>query len=227
MTANVDEYRGAVGDWLYNPVTGEVGRLTVSPYETDGQLLEGDLWLQPGAAVLGAHVHSALFETFEVISGRLTYLLDGVEHNAEPGAAARIAPGVVHDWWNGGDEPAQIHTRIESSDPGRPMATRFLSMIELAWGLGAAGETNARGLPGILWLAALADEYRDVLQMVKPPAAVQRAVFGPLAAIARRRGRHPLDPRMHGRHCPAWIPPPDEATLAEMLARRAPAKDAR
>lgn len=38
--------------WIHNPVTGEVARVNVA----DEQRLSVDLWLQPGAAVLGAHV---------------------------------------------------------------------------------------------------------------------------------------------------------------------------
>lgn len=66
-----------------------------------------------------------------------------------------------------------------------------------------------------------------MLRLTKPPAVVQRALFGPIAAIAHRRGCHPLSAAMHGRSCPAWIPPPDDATLERLVARRASATDAR
>ena len=92
-------------------------------------------------------------------------------------------------------------------------------MIEAMWSLGALDRVNARGMPGPLWLAAIAREYRDVIRFVKPPAAVQAALFGPLAAIARRTGRDPLAPRLHGPAAACAIPDPGEDGLAALLAR--------
>jgi hypothetical protein len=44
------------------------------------------------------------------------------------------------------------------------------------------------GAPGLLQLAVLGSEYRDVLRVTKPPWPVQRVVFGLLAPIGRLRG---------------------------------------
>ena len=43
-------------------------------------------------------------------------------------------------------------------------------------------------MPGLLQLAVIARDYRDVIRFTKPPAVVQAALFGPLAAIGRARG---------------------------------------
>jgi hypothetical protein len=56
----------------------------------------------------------------------------------------------------------------------------------------APARVNADGMPGARWLAAIAREYRDVISSTQPPFAVQAALFGALAAIARRTGRDPL-----------------------------------
>ena len=92
-------------------------------------------------------------------------------------------------------------------------------MIETLWSLGALGRVNAKGLPDPLWLAAIADEYRDVLVFTRPPAAVQRAIFRPLAAIARRRGRNPLHPSLHGPRGACAKGRLTDAAVAELLAR--------
>ncbi len=52
--------------WFHNVETGEVGRTLLSPDDGKGDRLESELWLRPGAAVVGAHVHPALAERFEV-----------------------------------------------------------------------------------------------------------------------------------------------------------------
>jgi hypothetical protein len=99
-------------------------------------------------------------------------------------------------------------------------------MIEVLFSLGALGRVNAKGLPDPLWLAAIAREYRDVARFVRPPALVQAALFGPLAALARRTGRDPRRPGLRGPTAPCVIPDPGEAGLAQLLARRVGARAA-
>ena len=195
--------------WLHNPQTGELGHLTLAPEATGGLRMEGELWLQPGAAMLGEHVHSALTETFAVVEGKVGYTLDGVEGVAWPGETLHIPVGARHDWWNAGEDRAHARFALDSADPAVPMAGRFFASIEAGWGLAAAGKTNAKGMPTPLWLASLAREYRDVLSLTRPPAVVQTAVFAPLALLARALGRDVRTPALHGDRCPARIPAPD------------------
>jgi len=217
------------GDWLYNPVTGEVGRMNLGPAETGGRRVKADLWLQPGAAVAGTHVHQHFTERFEVLEGRVAFRLGDAERLAGPGdGRLEVAPGVVHDWWNAGGDVAHVRVEVEAAPgaPGRP-AARFVSMIEALWSLGALGKVNAKGMPDPLWLAAIAREYRDAIRFTKPPAAVQDILFGVLAPIARRRGRDPLAPELHGRGAACAIPDPGADGLRALLARRVTAGRAR
>ena len=198
------------GAWLQNPVTGELARMNVGPAETGGRRIESDLWLQPGAAVAGAHVHEHFVERFEVLEGEVGFQVAGAERLARPGdPAVEVPVGVVHDWWNAGAGVAHVRVEVEAAPgaPGRP-AARFVSMIEAVWSLGALGHVNAKGMPSPLWLAAVAREYADVLRFVSPPAWVQAVLFGPLAALARRSGRDPLAPELHGPAAAAAIPAP-------------------
>jgi mannose-6-phosphate isomerase-like protein (cupin superfamily) len=215
--------------WLHNPVTGEIGRVIVDPAETDGRRLEVDLWLQPGAAVAGAHVHDTLIERFEVVAGEVGFRRGADTRAVGPGeGAVEVQAGTVHDWWNAGDGVAHVRVEVAAAPaaPGRPV-DRFVSMIETLWSLGALGRVNAKGMPDMLWLAAIAREYRDVMRFVKPPAAVQAALFGPLAALARSRGRVPLAGPLHGPAAPCAIPDPGEDGLAALLARPVGARAAR
>ena len=128
----------------------------------------------------------------------------------------------MHDWWNAGDGVAHVRVEVVATRtaPGRP-AARFLSMIEAMWSLAALGRVNARGMPDPLWLAAIAREYRDAIRLVKPPAALQAVLFGPLAAIAHGAGRDPLAPELPGPAGACAIPDPGEEGLAALLARAA------
>jgi mannose-6-phosphate isomerase-like protein (cupin superfamily) len=226
MSATTDV---AVGTWFRNPATGEIARLNVAPAETDGRRLEADLWLQPGAAVVGAHVHGLFSERFEVVTGEVGFRLGDDERVAGAGDPAITVPvGTVHDWWNAGPGIARVRVTVEADPdaPGHP-ATRFAESIEVLFSLGALGRVDAKGLPGPLWLAAIAREYRDVVRFVRPPAVVQAMLFGPLAALARRTGRDPRRPDLHGPAAPCVIPDPGEAGLAELLARPVDARAAR
>lgn len=209
----------AAGGWLHNPATGEIANLVSA--DVDGRRIEVDLWLQPGAAVAGAHIHDHFVERFLVREGEVGFQIGEVERTARANDGVLEVPaGTVHDWWNASDGVAHVRVEVAATHaaPGRP-AARFVSMIEALWSLGALGRVNARGMPDPLWLAAIAREYSDAIRLVKPPAVVQAVLFGPLAAIARRTGRDPLAPELHGPAGACAIPEPDEEGLAMLLAR--------
>lgn len=209
----------AAGRWLHNPGTGEIAHLVSA--DADGRRIEVDLWLQPGAAVAGAHIHDHFVERFLVRAGEVGFQVAGSERIARANdAVAEVPAGTVHDWWNAGDGVAHVRVEIAATHaaPGRP-AARFVSMIEALWSLGALGRVNARGMPDPLWLAAIAREYSDAIRFVKPPAVVQAMLFGPLAAIAHRTGRDPLAPELHGPAGACAMPEPGEEGLATLLAR--------
>ncbi|MGE5408766.1 MAG: cupin domain-containing protein, partial [Syntrophothermus sp.] len=166
---------------LENPRTGERGELIKAPWEGDDRSLEADLFVQPGGAVAGEHVHPHLDERFTVRSGQIGFRLDGSESLAGPGDVVEIPRGHWHYWWNGGEEEAVARAWVSDG-------TRFLLMIETLFGLARDGHTNAKGLPDPLQLAMFATEFRDVMILRRPPAAVQTLLFGALRPLARARG---------------------------------------
>jgi len=209
----------AAGRWLHNPSTGEIAH--VLSVDADGRRIEVDLWLQPGAAVAGAHVHDHFVERFQVREGEVGFQVAGIERTAQAGdETVEVPAGTRHDWWNAGTGVARVRVEVEAAEdaPGQP-AARFASMIEALWSLGALGRVNAKGLPDPLWLAAIAREYSDAIRFVKPPAIVQTLIFAPLAAIARRAGRDPLAAELHGPAGACAIPDPGDKGLNTLLAR--------
>ncbi|MGH2990439.1 MAG: hypothetical protein ACRDMA_11350 [Solirubrobacterales bacterium] len=98
-----------------------------------------------------------------------------------------VPAGTVHDWWNATDDEVEVLVDVT---PGR----RFELMITTLWGLARDGKTNAKGMPGPLQLAVIGREFRDVVRFTRPPAFVQKALFGPLAALGRARGYRPVYP---------------------------------
>jgi quercetin dioxygenase-like cupin family protein len=169
------------GDVFENPATGERVVVRVGTEETAGTLLVADLYIRPGGAVLGEHIHPALEERFTVRRGRVGFRLDGHEDIAVPGRQLLAPAGVAHDWWNAGDEEAHVVVEI------RP-AARFEEMTRNTFGLAQDGKTDAKGMPSLLQLALLAREFDDMIRFTKPPRIVQRVLFSVLAPVARLRG---------------------------------------
>jgi len=69
-------------------------------------------WL-PGGKKPPAHWHPRQHERFEVVTGRLTVVLDGGPAQIlGPGETIDVAPGVVHRMWNAGPEVARASWRV-------------------------------------------------------------------------------------------------------------------
>jgi hypothetical protein len=120
-------------------------------------------------------------ERFSVISGSITFTLNGVQRIAEAGETVEILPGAVHDFWNSGTTEAMARVEVE---PGE----RFMEMIKNGFGLAQDGKTDAKGMPNLLQISLFAQEFDDVIRYVQPPPAVQKLLFAVLAPIARWRG---------------------------------------
>lgn len=176
------------GDTFHNPVTRERSIVIEAPAESAGRRLVSELHLDPGAAVLGEHLHPAIDESFEVVEGRLGYRLDGREGEAGPGETIEIPAGTWHDWWHVGEAPTVCRVTVTPGD-------RFEQMIRTAWGLACDGLVNGKGMPRPLQLVALSTEFSDVVVFRRPPRPVQRMAFGLLAPLARRRGYSGIYPR--------------------------------
>jgi mannose-6-phosphate isomerase-like protein (cupin superfamily) len=184
------------GDVVWNPLTGEKAMLVESAEESGGARVISDFAVETGGFVPGGeHVHDHCAEHFEVRRGRITFVLEGEERTVDAGEKLSVAPGTWHRWWNSGEGEVQIRTRIEP-------ALRFEEAILVLWGLCADGHTNADGRPSPLLGALLATRFRREIRYRQPPAAVQKLLFPPLAALGRLLGRERtieryLDPETH------------------------------
>ena len=170
------------GDVYENPVTGERVVVRVGTEESGGDLLVADLYVRPGGAVAGEHVHTRIEEWFTVRKGRVGFRLDGRESIARHNERLHAPVGIAHDWWNAGEEE-EAHIVVEV----RPGA-RFEEMIKNLYGLAQDGKTDAKGMPNLLQVALFAREFGDVLWFTKPPRPVQRVLFAALTPVARHLG---------------------------------------
>ena len=166
------------GTVLHNPASGEYARVL----EHTPERVVGELLAVPGAAVAGPHIHPGQEERFEVLEGVMGYRRDAHRGKLRAGESVTVPPGVVHDWWNAGEN--DVRARVTVTPPGR-----FAAMIGAVWGLAVVGRTNAKGMPGPVDAALLAEAFGDEIVFERPPRAVQQALARTVAPIARRRGR--------------------------------------
>lgn len=185
------------GDVLEHPVTREKIVFSKTTRDTGGELLQVDLYLQPGAFVAAEHIHPLQEERFEVIAGTLHGRVAGKELSRGQGEIIVVPKGTPHVWWNSGDD--ELHVRVEV----RP-ALRFESFFETFFGLAQAGKVNPKtGLPNPFQLALIMRMYRNELVLARPPQLVQTLLFGLLAPIGRLLGYKAEYPYPHSRQTQA------------------------
>ena len=71
-------------------------------------------------------------------------------------------------------------------------ALRFEEMIQTMFTLAADGKTNNRGMPNPFRMAVIANEYKDIIRLPFPPAAVQDMGLALGAPLGRLMGYKPV-----------------------------------
>ena len=82
------------GDTIENPVTGERITFLQTAADTDGELVEIEVTVEPDGAVAAAHVHPYQSERFEVLEGTLEFRRGRHKVTAGPGEVVTVAPGM-------------------------------------------------------------------------------------------------------------------------------------
>ena len=126
------------------------------------------------------HLHPHQSERHEVIAGELGLRLPGGKQVLRAGDAVDVPAATPHRLFAVGDE--HVHALFEL----RP-ALRSEELLRRFFRLAEEGKVNAKGMPGLLQLALIARDFEPEGYATKPPLAVQRALLGPLAMIARNR----------------------------------------
>lgn len=178
------------GEVYENPRCRERVVIRTPSADTGGERTIMDVYVQPGGAVSGAHVHPLSEERFTLIRGRVGFSVDGRETVlARPGESILIAPGSKHRWWNAGGEESRHICELK----GR--ADRFEQLVlRQLFGLAQDGRTTAEGMPHLLQQAVTTMEFQDVLRFTSPSWPVQRVLFGVLAPVARLLGYRGCNP---------------------------------
>ncbi|HET9832887.1 MAG TPA: cupin domain-containing protein [Vicinamibacterales bacterium] len=164
---------------LHNRHTGERLRLTRG-VEDGREVLYLEGVLPPHSEGPPMHIHLDQDESGEVVSGRLSAIMDGKTITLGTGERAFFPRGVRHRWWNAGDEPLVFKGK---ADPAGDL-DQFLE------GIFAIINASATGRPSLFHIAHLS--LRHPSQRLSPaPAWVDRIVFRIIVAIGTLVGAYP------------------------------------
>ncbi|MEV6851858.1 cupin domain-containing protein [Actinoplanes sp. NPDC051411] len=166
---------------IENPVSGERIVIRTAAAETDGKLMEWDLFLAPGGRVPSSHCHPGQVETFTVLEGRLRFRIGLRRVIAGPGDQVRVAANTVHHFANAGRETVHVAVRTEP-------ALNMEELLATAAALGRNQVAAGRRLPHLIDLALFVRDFAaEVRAPVLPPSLVA-AALQPVVRLARRFG---------------------------------------
>jgi mannose-6-phosphate isomerase-like protein (cupin superfamily) len=112
-----------MGRVIDNPRTGE--RIVI--FQSGGDVLEFDVFLQPGAHVPARHLHPRQEERFSVVAGQVRFRIG--RHNvvlAEPGDTLVVPKRTPHWFGNPGPSVAQVRVEVR---PALRMEELFESSV--------------------------------------------------------------------------------------------------
>ena len=163
---------------LVHPVTGERIVFRKRARDTDGELMEMNLYLGPSGFVAAPHVHPFQEERFEISGGPAMFRVGTEERLVEPGETVVVPAGTPHVWWNPSD---RVVTTLIQFRPALDTETFF----ETYFGLARDGKVNNKGLPNPLQMMVLARAYHREMQL---PRRQQRVLY-PLTFLLAPIGR--------------------------------------
>jgi len=165
---------------LENRHTGEVLKIR-RVRDSRGQIvlsIEGSL--PPRTSGPPPHVHFQQREEGCVKAGTVGARVGNEKIVVRTGESAVFPAGVVHTWWNGGEELLELTGQaIPAVDLDRYLQALF-----------AVLNATASGRPSIFYLAHVLWRHRRTQAVMTPPIAIQRIVFPVVLLVGRILGKY-------------------------------------
>lgn len=199
----------------FNPATGEHIQYVLTGRETAGAVVRYRWVDEPGGRIV-AHTHPGCSETFTILDGEATLLVNDREIVLKAGETAFVPPGAVHAEEN--RTGSLIHGVVEL----RP-ACKAAELHDALAGIGSELPHFSSGAPrNPLQLGATFWLFRDEIRATSPPLWLQNLMLPPLAFCARIAGVQGMRPHWSSLlpdDAPACDPLFDESRFAEALIR--------
>jgi quercetin dioxygenase-like cupin family protein len=167
------------GETITHPISGEQITFIRTSADTDGALAELEFFLPAGMTPCPEHVHPQSTERVTVQSGQVRAMIDGRLHTVAEGESLEVPPGTWHTWVPVGD------VRMTATfTPALGMDDFLLDLFAIA----EAGEVDAQGVPHLLPLMVLLDDYPDACYLREPSAGPRKETIRTLACSGRMHG---------------------------------------
>ena len=149
--------------------------------DADGQtVLAIEGWLPPRTSGPPAHVHFQQREEGFVKVGTLGARLGKETIRVVAGGTTVFPAGVVHSWWNAGDDLLELSGRaIPAGDLDRYLQALF-----------AVLNASPAERPSIFYLAHVLWRHRHTQAVTLPPQVIQRIVFPFILLVGRVLGKY-------------------------------------
>jgi quercetin dioxygenase-like cupin family protein len=168
------------GQILNDKFTGDSFEFLETAKDTNGERVTLKVTLKSKGQTVDDHIHLLQDETFKVISGRMTYFLDGKEHHVQAGEEVTLPKDVPHNHYNLDDEPAVF---IQTISP----AIDIDYFLENLFGMINDGKVKDGQLPFLQAMVTL--KYLESPSMLaNMPRGLQKGLASVLAPLARLMG---------------------------------------
>lgn len=176
-------YKGQIMDC---PQTGETFEIVETAQESGGAYTRMKITLQPGSLKPVMHLHESGDETFEVISGKMTYRVGTQQGLIGPGEKVTLPKGGPHTHYNAENEPLIAYQTISP-------ALDFEVFIETFCGLLNDGRFK-KGQPPFLQIMVWIRTLQTKTFLAAVPVGVQKALallLTPVALLLGYRKSYP------------------------------------
>jgi quercetin dioxygenase-like cupin family protein len=169
------------GDKIENKRTGQRMIFLKTWAETNGTQLQIECFSPVTSAREPEHIHPYQENRFQIISGELTFRINGKEQTAYAGDIVSIPEKVPHCFWNSGDTEAHY---MQEFFP----ALRIDNLFETFFALARDGKLSKKGAPNIFRASLIMLAHEKELRLSKPSWTIQKLLFKLLAPVGKFLG---------------------------------------
>jgi len=178
------------GQNIRNPATGEYIEFVNTSKETDGAYTSFHILQKAGGFKPVMHIHTKQDETFHVLEGELTCILDRKKQIIRKGGCIVLPKGIPHTHFNEGEHDLLL---LQTVSPSLDFDTALENLI----GLSAEGQLP-NGEPKFLQVMLWLRNFQSKTYLAKVPVPVQDALAFLLARPARWLGYKAVYTRFSG-----------------------------
>jgi len=168
------------GQILVDKFSGDTFEFLETSADTNGERVTLKVTLKSKGQTVDDHIHILQSESFKVLSGTMTYILDGKEHHLAAGEEVVLPKNKAHNHYNTHDEPAHY---IQTVSPGIDVDFFIENLI----GMTNDGKVKNGKLPFLQ--AMVTGKYLDSpSRLAAIPLGVQNVLMQILGPLARMFG---------------------------------------